>query len=335
MSTPEVPKQFIDVLGTGRTMIQMTYDRFCKGEDAVCKASNLWVVTSEKYVTLVHSQLPEVPLSNILPEPASRNTAPCIAYACWKIAKVCPESNIVVSPADAFVLDGGEYRRVIRTALARTASSSMIFTVGIKPLRPETGYGYIEMGESEPDGCCKVQAFKEKPDATTAARYLRDGNYLWNAGIFVWNLATISSALRTYVPGICSIMDRIAEAFDSPEESAVLKELFPQCEKISIDYAVMEKSPDIYTIPGDFGWSDLGTWGSLKANLPQDRQNNAVVCAGSAELWDCNSCMVHVDGLRRVVLDGLEGFIVAERNGNLLVCPLSEEQRIREFSKQL
>ena len=332
MSTPEVPKQFIDVLGTGRTMIQMTYDRFCKGEGALCKPQNVWIVTSEKYVDLVRGQLPEVPEANILPEPASRNTAPCIAYACWKIARVNPDSNIVVSPADAFVLDSAEYRRVIGTALSLTASSTRIFTVGIKPLRPETGYGYIETGEALGEEAFKVTAFKEKPDAPTAAKYIRDGRYLWNAGIFVWKLSTITAALREYAPGICSIMDRIAESFGTPDESAVLGELFPQCEKISIDYAVMEKSPDIYTIPGDFGWSDLGTWGSLKANLPQDRQNNAVVSSGSAELWDCKNCIVHVDGLRRVVLDALDGYIVAERDGRLLVCPLSDEQKFCGFS---
>ena len=245
MSTPEVPKQFIDVLGTGRTMIQMTYDRFCKGEGALCKPQNVWIVTSEKYVDLVRGQLPEVPEANILPEPASRNTAPCIAYACWKIARVNPDSNIVVSPADAFVLDSAEYRRVIGTALSLTASSTRIFTVGIKPLRPETGYGYIETGETLGEEAFKVTAFKEKPDAPTAAKYIRDGRYLWNAGIFVWKLSTITAALREYAPGICAIMDRIAESFGTPDESAVLGELFPQCEKISIDYAVMEKSPDI------------------------------------------------------------------------------------------
>lgn len=333
MSTPRMPKQFIDVLGVGRSMIQLTYDRFCKGENPVCAPENVWVVTSRAYTGIVHEQLPDIPLENILAEPAARNTAPCIAYACWKIAASEPESNLVVSPTDAYVLDTEEYRRVIRKALAQTEHSSKIVTVGIEVVRPETGYGYIELGQDGGDGVHKVAAFKEKPDAATAEAYFRSGAYLWNAGIFVWNLKTISSALRAYAPGICAVMDEISKSFGTPQEEEVIERLFPTCEKISIDYAVMEKSPDIYTIAGDFGWSDLGTWGSLRTRLEKDADGNALVGVSSEDLHNCSGCVVHVDGLEKVAIEGLEDYIVAYRDGRLLICRLSEEQQIREFSK--
>ncbi len=330
MSTPRHPKQFIDVTGVGRTMIQLTADRFCKGEGAICSPEQLWVVTSEAYTDIVRQQLPEVPEGHILAEPAARNTALCIAYACWKIALEQPEANLVVSPADALVLDVEEYRRVIRQALAFTENSKAIVTVGIKPTRPETGYGYIEAPAGEA-AVRKVKSFKEKPDLETAKQYLSSPDFLWNAGIFVWNLDTISNALRTYAPQIASVMDKIS--FGTPAEEESVKELFPTCEKISIDYAVMEKSPDIYTIPGDFGWSDLGTWGSLWTNLEKDAEGNAVVSDSEIRLFDCKNCVVHSSGNGLTVLQGLEDYIVAYNDGKLLVCKKDQEQSIREFSK--
>ena len=326
MSTPEFPKQFIDVLGTGRSMIQMTVDRF----RPLCPIENMWVVTSEKYVDIVKAQIPELPADNILPEPEARNTAPCIAYACWKISLHHSEANIVVTPSDAVVLYPEECQRVIAKALDFTADSNAIVTVGIKPNRPETGYGYIKMLEG--DEIRKVEAFKEKPDLNTAKSYLASGDYLWNAGIFVWNVKTITNALRTYAPQIAGVMDEIAKAFYTHNELATLKQLFPTCEKISIDYAVMEKSPDIYTIPADFGWSDLGTWGSLRQNSSRDDAGNALVGANVRQ-YDCEGCVVHVSDLQKVVIEGLKDYIVAEKGGRLLICRLSEEQRIKEFSK--
>lgn len=324
MSTPDFPKQFIDVLGTGRTLIQMTAERF----STICPPENIWVVTSEFYAGLVREQLPFIPENNILTEPAARNTAPCIAYACWKIRKTVPageNANIVVTPSDAFVIDTDEYRRVIGMALEFTAEGRSIVTVGIKPTRPETGYGYIHAGKGE--GVIKVKEFKEKPDLATAEGYLAEGGYLWNAGIFVWNLETIVASVREHVPQIAGIMDRISN--ESFSEDAV-RRLFPTCEKISIDYAVMEKSGDIYTIPGDFGWSDLGTWGSLRQNSAKDKEGNAVIGEG-VSLFGCKGCVVHVSGLKQVVLEGLEDCIVAEKDGRLLVCRLENEQKIKEM----
>ena len=329
MSTPEYPKQFVDVLGVGKTMIQMTVERFAP----LCPLDNFWVVTSADYVGIVREQLPQIPQGNILAEPAMRNTAPCIAYACWKIRQKDPYANVVVTPADALVLDVNEFRKVIGKALDFTASGKRIVTVGIKPTRPETGYGYIAAGESFDGGpVLKVDSFREKPVLEVAKEYLDAGNYLWNAGIFVWNIDTIVDSLREYTPELAARMDLMAESFGSSEEQEKIGEIFPTCEKISIDYAVMEKASYIHTIPGDFGWSDVGTWGSLWTLLPHDENGNAIV-GEKVHLNDCKGCIVHAPGASSVVLQGLEDCIVVEREGRLLICKLSEEQRIKDFVK--
>lgn len=329
MSTQEYPKQFVDVLGTGKTMIQMTVERFAP----LCPIENIWVVTSREYVPIVREQLPGLPVENILPEPAMRNTAPCIAYACWKIRQQDPYANVVVTPADAMVVDVNEFRKVIGRALDFTASGKRIVTVGITPTRPETGYGYIAAGEQAAEsGILNVDSFREKPALAVAKEYLAAGNYLWNAGIFVWNIATITDSLREFNPDLAEKMDRMSQAFYTADEEKVVAEIFPTCEKISIDYAVMEKADYIYTIPGDFGWSDVGTWGSLWTLLPHDADGNAVV-GENIHLNDCRGCIVHAPGASSVVLQGLEDCIVVERDGRLLICKLSEEQRIKDFEK--
>lgn len=328
MSTPEYPKQFIDVMGVGKSLIQLTVERF-KG---ICPKENFWVVTSEKYVDIVKEQLPQIPAQHILAEPEARNTAPCIAYACWKIRKEFPQANIVVTPSDALVIDTAEFARCIAVALEKTADSQAIVTLGMMPTRPETGYGYIAaQGEADAKGICEVEAFKEKPDVETAKGYLAAGNYFWNAGIFVWNADTITNAIRRYAPQIAGVMDELEPALFTDKEAEELKRLFPTCEKISIDYAVMEKAEDIFVLPAEFGWSDLGSWGSLRTLLPQDEAGNAKV-GGRVDMYNCRNCVVHAAEEKRVVLEGLDGYIVAEKNGQLLVCRLSEEQRIKDFA---
>lgn len=327
MSTPEYPKQFVDVLGRGMSMIQMTVERFAP----LCPIENMWVVTSAAYEALVREQLPQLPVENILLEPAMRNTAPCIAYACWKIRQKNPSANVVVTPADALVVDVDDFRKVIGSALDFTAAGHRIVTVGIRPTRPETGYGYIEIA-GQAGSPLKVDSFKEKPALEVARQYLAAGNYLWNAGIFVWNIDTIVESLRAFVPELAAKMDIMSESFFTPSEREVVGDIFPTCEKISIDYAVMEKADYIYTIPGDFGWSDVGTWGSLWTLLSHDEDGNAVV-GGNVHLNDCRGCIVHAPGAESVVLQGLEDSIVVERDGRLLVCKLSEEQRIKDFVK--
>lgn len=330
MSTPECPKQFIDVMGCGRSLIQLTADRF----DGVCPRENMWVVTSEKYIDIVREQLPEIPESNILAEPCARNTAPCIAFACWKIKKKHPYANIVVTPSDALVIDTSEFRRVMEKALRFTDDSSAIVTIGIRPTRPETGYGYIAAANQlqTDKEIYTVDAFKEKPDKETAEKYLAEGNFFWNAGIFVWNVRTITSVMRVYAPGIAQIFDRIFPDFYTEKENETIKKLFPTCEAISIDYAVMEKAQEIYVLPASFGWSDLGTWGALRGLLPQDKSGNATVGA-DVRLYESKNCIVHTSEEKRVVIQGLDGYIIAEKDNTLLICKLDEEQRIKEFSK--
>ena len=332
MSTPECPKQFIDVMGCGKTMIQMTVERFAP----LCPLENFWVVTSAEYVDTVRTQLPQIPVQNILAEPAMRNTAPCIAYACWKIRQQCPEANVVVTPADALVVDVDDFRKVIARALEFTAAEKRIVTVGIRPTRPETGYGYIAAGEiagqENSIEVRKVDSFREKPALEVAKEYLAAGNYLWNAGIFVWSVNTIVESMKTFVPDLAAKMDEMSRAFYTADEPAVVRSIFPTCEKISIDYAVMEKADYIYTIPGDFGWSDVGTWGSLWTLLKHDANGNAVV-GDNVYLNECRGCIVHAPGAESVVLQGLEDSIVVERDGRLLICKLSEEQRIKDFRK--
>ena len=329
MSTPQLPKQFVDILGTGRTLIQMTVDRFAE----VCPEENLWVVTGRKYVPLVREQLPLLSEDHIIAEPEVRSTAPCIAYACWKIGQRYPDANIVFTPSDALVTDVAEFRRVIRAALEFTCARNSIVTIGIKPSRPETGYGYIEEGEPvEGTELLKVNSFREKPCREVAEEYLGKGGYLWNAGIFVWNVDTITSALRLHAPSIASIMDEMAPSFYTENETDTVARLFPECEKISIDYAVMEKADIIYTLPASFGWSDLGTWGSLHSLMDQDMEGNSVV-GNDVRVFDSSNCIIHVPGLKKVVVQGLDGYIVAQHGDRLLVCRMDQEQNITSYSK--
>ncbi len=330
LSTPEYPKQFIDILGCGRTLIQLTVDRFT----GIAPIENFWVVTNAKYVDIVKEQIPGIPESHILAEPEARNTAPCIAWACWKIKAEDKDANIVVTPSDAVVMNPEEFRRVIKNALNFTANHDAIVTIGIKPSRPETGYGYVEISGVEEGEIYRVKEFKEKPDRETAEKYLKAGTFLWNAGIFVWNVVTIFDSITKYNSQIASLMNRIAQSFGTSNERDVVEGLFPICEKISIDYAVMEpasKEARVFTHPADFGWSDLGNWASLHEKLTKDEDQNAAV--GNIKLYECANCVVHAEEARKVVLQGLDGYIVSEKNGQILVCKRSEEQRIREFSQ--
>lgn len=327
VSTPETPKQFIDLLGVGKSLIQLTVERFMP----VCSASSIWIVTSAKYVETVRQQLPQIPEDQILAEPVARNTAPCIAYACWKIMSKDPDANIVVTPSDALVLKTGKFADIIRKALNFTESSDSIVTVGIHPDRPETGYGYICSTSTEEDKIVKVSAFKEKPDRVTAEKYIAAGNYFWNAGIFVWSVKTIVSQLRLFAPQIANIMDMLAPHFGTSEEKSALAELFPKCDKISIDYAVMEKSDAIYVIASDLEWSDLGSWSSVGNRITCDDAGNKAV-GMDVRLFGCENCIVHAGDSKMVVVDGLKNYIVAEKNGNIVVCPIADEQKIKEFT---
>ena len=328
ISTPEYSKQFVDVMGCGKSLLQSTIDRFLP----LCPIQNIWIVTSAKDADIVHQMIPSLPKENILTEPVARNTAPCIGYACWKIRTHHPKANIVVTPSDALVVDAEEFRTVIEKALDFTENNQAIVTIGIKPNRPETGYGYIcADNDVRLNELTQVRSFKEKPDLNTAKLYLDAGNYFWNAGIFVWNTNTIISALKKYTPQLAEVMDEMSKDFYTDKETETIARLFPTCEKISIDYAVMEKADYIYTIPADFGWSDLGSWNALYMMLPKDANGNAVV-GENVRLINCKNCIVHTSGTKKVVLEGLEDSIIAERNGQLLICKIFEDKRVQEFA---
>ena len=332
MSTPERPKQFVDVLGCGRTLIQLTMDRF---KDIV-PAENVWIVTSAAYADMVHEQLPEVPEQNILREPCRRNTAPCVAYVSWRIKAMNPKANIVVSPSDHIVLDTEEFRRVVRSCLKFTSESDAIVTLGMKPTRPETGYGYIQVDLSTASvrnrEVYRVDQFREKPNLETAREYIKQSNFFWNAGIFVWNVNTIVNAFRIYASQIAAIFERMLPYYGTPKEQALIDEWFPQCPSISVDYAILEHAEEIFCFPASFGWSDLGTWGSLRENSERDTAGNALI-GPDVRVYDCRDCIIHATDERRVVVEGLNGYIVAEKDGTLLICPLAHEQDIKKYSE--
>lgn len=328
MSTPEMPKQFIDILGIGKTLLQLTVDRF----QGVIPIENVWVVTSKKYKDIVSEQLEGIPSEQILLEPCMRNTAPCIAYVSWKINARDPNANLVFSPADQIVLDVDTFRTIIRDGLDFIQDSNSILTLGIEPIRPETGYGYIKSMKSDDNTILKVESFKEKPSLEVAKEYMSEGTYYWNSGIFLWNVNTVMTSMRESKPGIAELFDRIVNSFYTPNEQNVIDEEFPNCENISIDYAIMEKSSNVYVYPSSFGWSDLGTWGSLYTHLERDANENAIV-GNQVKMIDSKNCVVHTPEERRVVIQGLDNYIVAEKGNTLLICKKEEEQLIKEWSK--
>ena len=321
VSTPQCPKQFIDVLGCGRSLIQLTLDRF----SPLCPIDNFWVVANESYADLIARQLPGLRPDHILMEPVGRNTAPCIAWACWMIRREDPRACIAVTPSDAFVADPDAFRQAVAEAMEYASDHDDLITIGINPTRPETGYGYIRKGGCVRGGIFGVESFREKPSAEVARRYLDDGGYLWNAGIFVWNADAIVKAVRRFSPELAAGMDAIGAGGD-------VKAIFPQCAKISVDYAVMEPAAAegmVCTRPVEWGWTDLGNWTSLWEKRTRDEQGNCA--SGNVVLEGDRDCIFCVEGLEKAVIQGLEGYIVAYREGKLLICRREDEQLIRNL----
>jgi len=329
MSSEEHPKQFLDVLGVGQSLLQLTLERFA----GLCPINNTWVVTSKAYKELVREQLPQLPEENILLEPCRRNTAPCIAYVSWKIKKRNPRANIVVTPSDHVVCDVVMFKNALKDIMDFTTETDSIVTLGIRPTNPETGYGYIEAdlsySSSRNKQIFRVDSFREKPSFEVATQYIAKNNYFWNAGIFVWSVQTIVNAFRVYQPDIANMFENMLPVFDTPDEQKTIDEEFPKCENISVDYAIMEKAEEIFVYPASFGWSDVGTWGSLRRQIAQDVHGNATV--GNVDLYETNNCIIHCAESKKVVIQGLDGYIVAEKDGILMICKLSEEQRIKLF----
>ena len=325
MSTTEKPKQFIDVLGVGKTLLQLTVERFGN----LVRPENTWVVTNQKYAAIVKEQLPDMPESNILCEPCRRNTAPCIAYVSWRIKSTDPKANIVVTPSDHIVTDKAEFQRVVKECMLFTSETDAIVTLGMKPNRPETGYGYIQADLSNSSlrnkEIFRVDSFREKPDLKTAQEYIKKNYFFWNAGIFIWNVNTIVNA------AMAKIFESLLPVYGTPKEQEEIDRKFPECENISVDYAIMEKAEEIFVCPADFGWSDLGTWGSLHEQSKKDLYGNVSI-GQDINIFESHNCIVHTTQEKKVVIQGLDGYIVAEKDDTLLICKLSEEQRIKQFS---
>lgn len=330
MSTDERPKQFIDVLGVGRSLLQLTMDRFA----GVIDNENVWVVTNKNYADVVRQQLPEIPADHVLCEPCRRNTAPCIAYVSWRIKSQDAKANVVVTPSDHIVTNVEEFRRVIRQCLDFTEDNDAIVTLGMKPTRPETGYGYIQadlsMSSIRNKEIYRVDSFKEKPNLETATEYIKDKSYYWNAGIFIWNVSTIVNAFRVFQPVLSKIFESMLPVYGTDKEQEMIDKRYPECQNISVDYAIMEEVEEIFVCPADFGWSDLGTWGSLLSQTKHDLYGNSII-GENVQLYETHNCIIHTLQNSKVVIQGLDGYIVAEQDGKLLICKLSEEQRIKDF----
>jgi mannose-1-phosphate guanylyltransferase len=328
LSRTQKPKQFLDILGTGRTLIQQTFDRF-KG---ICPDENFMVVTNEMYAEEVANQLPEIPVENILSEPARRNTAPCIAYAAHKIKQKNPMANMVVTPADHLVIYVDQFQSVINNALNYAEINNSLLTIGIKPTRPETGYGYIQVCndcEEKAPGINKVKTFTEKPDLEMAKIFVESGEFLWNSGIFIWSLKSILGAFHKHLPEVDILFDD-KNVYYSDKEKAFIDDVYKKVKTISIDYGVMEKADDVNVLPAEFGWSDLGTWGSLYDYADKDKNGN-VVNGDNILLYDTENTIVNVPKEKLVVVHGLKDAIVAESDGILLISSLKDEQHIKQI----
>ena len=327
ISRTSYPKQFLDILGTGKTLIQNTYDRFIK----VCPKENIYVVTNENYAGLVKEQIPGMADSQILTEPVMRNTAPCIAYGCFKIQSLNPDAAIVVAPSDHLILDETAFVTAIEKSLKVASEKECLITLGIMPSRPDTGYGYIQFTDDTIDeGFHKVKTFTEKPNLELAKTFIQSGDFLWNAGIFVWSANAIIKAFNRYEPEMHEIFEEARPVYNTPQEREHINNAYYQCTNISIDFGIMEKANNVYVLPSEFGWSDLGTWASIYQLAEKDDLSNAVIPRERVILYDSSNCMVNVPGDKLVVLNGLHDFIVVESNNTLLICPRSEEQSVKQ-----
>lgn len=324
------PKQFLDILGTGSTMLQQTAERFA----SICPPENIFVVTNEQYTELTAKQLPELKKHQILSEPLMRNTAPCIAYACLKIAQRNPKANIVVSPADHLILKESLFTKTVNKALEYTEKNDILVTLGIKPSRPDTGYGYIQADEQDRLGPLhKVRTFTEKPNAQLAKTFVESGEFLWNAGLFIWNVRTILHNLRQHLPDIYSPLAEISSSYYTNKEAEAIRGAYYQCRNISIDYGLLEKANQVYVLPSEFGWSDLGTWKSLFEQAEKDGSKNVV--QGKVMVQNTKNSIIKADKKRLVVVEGLDNMIVVDHTNVLLICSKDNEQQIKTYLKQV
>ncbi len=327
MSRATYPKQFLDILNTGKTLLQSTYERYL----AFIPNENIYVVTSEEYIPIVERQLPLLPAANIIGEPERKNTAPCIAYISLKLKKMNPDANLVIAPSDHMIEDTEQFQHICKQALAYTEKNSAFVTLGIKPTYANTGYGYIQIEEDiSRRGLSRVKRFTEKPDIASATAFFKSSAYLWNAGIFIWKASDILEAFRLYKPEMFEIFDAGTAEFNTENEKAAVKHIYDHCESVSIDYAIMEKAKNVFVIPSDFRWSDLGTWNSAWENADKDPSQNAI-SGDNTLLIESKGCIVHSNDQKLVLVGGVDNLIVINTPDALLICKKENEQQIKEY----
>jgi mannose-1-phosphate guanylyltransferase len=329
MSRNARPKQFLDILGTGKTLIQQTYERFL----TICPKENIIIVTNIDYADLVAEQLPDLKKDQILSEPIRRNTAPCVAYAAHKILKRNPNANMVVAPSDHVIIKESAFIDAVKACLEFTEGEDRLLTLGINPSRPDTGYGYIQFIDDKVNSTNKisrVKTFTEKPNLEMANFFLQTGEFLWNAGIFIWNVNAVINAFKEYLPEMDAVFTEGNDFYDTPGEYEFIRKAYEQCTNISIDFGIMEKAKNVFVMSSDFGWSDLGTYGSLYEHIKHDEHQNAIV-GKNVMTFDTNNCIVNMPKEKLVVLQGLDDYIVVESDNILLVCRKTDEQQIRQI----
>lgn len=328
VSTQENPKQFHDMLGNGKSLIRCTYDRLAR----LIPDENILIATNQSYKALVKDHLPNIKDEQIVLEPAMRNTAPCILYSALKIKSKNKNAVMVVAPSDHFIEDETEFLKNLEAAFDFCQKQDALMTLGIKPSDPNTGYGYIEYKKST-EPIKKVEAFKEKPNKDNAIKFIEQGNYLWNAGIFIWSVSAILKAFDDNLSEMKVLLEQGTHVYNTNDEAKFIDETYPQCENISIDYGVMEKADNVWVLPVDFGWNDLGTWGSLYQKLSKDNQANAIVNA-NALCIDASQNMIRTEPKKKVIIQGLSDVIVVETNDTILICPKDHDQAIKQISAQ-
>ncbi len=330
-SRTNFPKQFLDILGIGKTLIQVTYERYRK----IVPTENIYVVTSEDYTAIVQNQLPDLPVKNIVAEPFRKNTAPCIAYIAFKIHEQNPEAVMIAAPADNHISDEENFVAIMNKALDFVSHINALTTVGIMPTHPNTGYGYIQHDSTAvASGVFKVKTFTEKPNLELAKVFIKSGDFLWNSGIFTWKCETVISAFEQHLPELYDLFQAEKEKFNAPNEEKTIATIYSQCPNISIDFGIMEKANNVYTIPASFSWSDLGTWNSAYANMEKDYFDNAVV-GTDVMVFDTHNCMIHTEGQKLVLVQGLEDYIVVDTDDVLMICKKEKEQEIKDYVSEI
>ncbi len=334
ISRSKHPKQFIDILGTGKTLLQQTFDRYAR----LCPTENIYIVTSAEYKDITAEQLPQISESQILLEPARRNTAPCIAYANFRIQSQNPDAQIIVAPSDHIIMNETHFVDILQTGLNFVEQNDCLLTLGIKPSRPDTGYGYIQMNTDKSvnfhNDLAKVKTFTEKPNLELAQSFVDSGEFYWNSGMFIWSLKSIQNAFATHLDDIYASFSEKAELFGTDQEQEAINEIYPACRNISIDYGVMEKASNVYVLGAEFGWSDLGTWTSLYEHMDKNAELNAM-SSGNILAYDVSESVIKADSEKLIVVKGLKDYIVADTKDALLICPKADEQQIKLFVNEI